>query len=91
MRSGRRPRVRFPSINPRPKPTVSSTANLADARLRSVRAWRVSLPWMVLASAQRFRPSGVLGPVDAPPWNLHFVLPLEAGAQHCSLVGLDLA
>jgi hypothetical protein len=59
--------------------------------VRSVRAWRVSKPWIVLAAAQRCRPSGVLGPVDAPPWNLHFVLPFDAGAAHCCLVRLDMA
>ena len=58
---------------------------------RSVRAWRVSKPWMVLAAAQRCRPCYVRGPVDAPPWNLHFVFPFDAGAAHCCLVRLDMA
>ena len=34
---------------------------------RFARIARVSHPWMVFASAQRCRPLGVLGPVEAPP------------------------
>jgi len=41
MRSGRRPRVRPPDIKPIEKPTASSTAGLAEARLRSVRVLRI--------------------------------------------------
>ncbi len=44
MRSGRRPRVRPPDIKPIEKPIASNTASLAEARLRSVRASRVSRP-----------------------------------------------
>ena len=91
MRSGRRPRVRPPDIKPNKKPTSSSTASLAEARLRSIRASRVSRPWMVLASAQRCRPALVLGPVLRPPCVLHTRLPFWAGAAHCSFVRLDLA
>ena len=68
IRSGRRPRVRPPDVNPIEKPTASSTASLAEARLRSVRASRVSRPWMVLASAQRFRPASVLQSVESSPF-----------------------
>ncbi len=91
MRSGRRPRVRPPDINPIEKPTASNTANLAEPRLRSFRISRVSRPWIVLALAQRCRPASVLGPVLRPPCVLHTRLPLRAGAAHCSFVRLDLA
>ena len=91
MRSGRRPRVRPPDIKPIEKPTASSTAILAEARLRSVRTSRVSRPWIVFASAQRSRPASVLGPVLRPPCVLHTRLPLRAGAAHWSFVRLDLA
>jgi hypothetical protein len=91
MRSVRRPRVRPPDIKPIEKPTASSTASLAEARLRSVRASRVSRPWVVLASAQRCRPTWDLGPVLRPPWVLQTRFPLRAGAAHCSFVRLDLA
>ena len=91
MRSGRRPRVRLPDINPIEKPTSSNTANLAEAKLRSVRASRVSWPWIVLASAQSCRPASVLGPVLRPPCVLHTRLPLSAGAPHWSFVRFDLA
>ena len=91
IRSGRRPRVRPPDVNPIEKPTASSTASIAEARLRSFRASRVSRPWIVLASEQRCRPSLVLGPVLRPPCVLHTRLPLRAGAAHWSFVRLDLA
>ena len=91
MRSGRRPRVLVPFINPNLWPTASKTASLAEARLRSFRALRVSRPWIVLASAQRCRPASVLGPVLRPPCVLQTRLPLRAGAAHCSFVRLDLA
>jgi hypothetical protein len=91
MRFGLTPRERGPFSSPIPNPTSSSTASLAEARLRSFRASRVSLPWMVLALAQRCRPASVLGPVLRPPWVLHTRLPLSAGAAHCSFVRLDLA
>ena len=42
MRFGRRPRVRSPDIKPIEKPTDSKTASLAEPRLRSPRASRVS-------------------------------------------------
>jgi hypothetical protein len=80
-----------PFINPNLWPTASNTASLAEARLRWVRASRVSLPWMVLASVQRCRPASVFGPVLRPPCVLHTRLPLRAGAAHCSFVRLDLA
>ena len=76
---------------PNSKPTDSSTASLAEARLRSDRASRVSRPWIVLASAQRCRPASVFGPVLRPPCVLHTRLPLRAGAAHCSFVRLDFA
>jgi hypothetical protein len=79
MRVGLGPRVREPVNILRATPTDSSTASRAEPRLRLLRASRFSLPWIVLASAQRCRPSGVLGPVEAPPWYLHFVLPFAAG------------
>ena len=44
MRSGRRPRVRPPDIKPIEKPTATNTASLAEAKLRRVRASRVSRP-----------------------------------------------
>ncbi len=91
MRSGLRPRVLVPLSNPMAKPIDSRTASLAEPRLRSFRASRVSRPWMVLASAQRCRPASVLGPVLRPPCVLHTRLPLRAGAAHCSFVRLDLA
>ena len=58
---------------------------------RFARIARVSQPWMVLASAQRCRPLGVLGPVEAPPWVLHTFLPLMAALRHCSPLRFDLA
>ena len=88
MRSGFLPRVLVPTINQSSWPASSSTANLAEARLRSVRASRVSRPWMVLASAQRCRPASVLGPVITLPYVLHTRLPLTAGAALCSFVRL---
>jgi hypothetical protein len=69
IRFGLTPRVRPPEIKPIAKPTDSNTASLAEARLRSVRASRVSRPWIVLAWAQRFRPALVLGPVLRLFWN----------------------
>ena len=63
MRVGLGARVREPVNILRATPTDSNTARRAEPRLRSLRALRVSLPWMVLASAQRLRPSDVFGPV----------------------------
>lgn len=57
----------------------------------SARVFRDSNPCTVLAAAQRARPSGVLGPVDAPPWKRHRVFPCDAGARHCWPVRLDFA
>jgi len=74
--------VRLPDIKPIEKPTASNTASLAEARLRSVRASRVSRPWIVLASAQRSRPASVLQPVESPPWVRQTFLPFIAGALH---------
>ena len=56
-----------------------------------MRMERVSLPWFFFTSAQRCRPTSVLGPVETPPWNLHLVFPFDAGARHCCLVRFDLA
>ena len=39
---------------------------------------------MKLASAQRFRPCSVLGPVEAPPCERHTDLPRIAALQHCN-------
>jgi hypothetical protein len=58
---------------------------------RFARIARVSHPWMVLASAQRCRPSGVLGPVEAPPWVLQTCLPLMAALRHCKPERFDFA
>ena len=87
MLYGRRPRVRAPDISPIEKPTASSTASLAEARLRSVRALGISLPCMILTSTQRCRPISVLVSVLRPPCVLHTRLPLRAGAAHCSGCG----
>ena len=88
---GLRPRVLLPVIRPISNPTCSSTESFADAWLRSTRMARVSQPWVVFACAQRCRPASVFGPVEAPPWKRHLVLPFEAGARHCCFVRLDLA
>jgi hypothetical protein len=58
---------------------------------RLFRIARVSHPWMVLASAQRCRPSGVLGPVDAPPCVLHTFLPRMEALRHCRPLRFDFA
>jgi hypothetical protein len=39
---------------------------------------------MKLASAQRFRPCTVLGPVEAPPCERHTDLPRIAALRHCN-------
>ena len=83
MRVGLGPRVRGPVNILRVEPTDSNTASRAEPRLRSIRALRVSLPWMVLAA--RLRPSGVLAPTDKLPWNLQTFFETLAGAQHCPL------
>ena len=62
-----RPRVRVPVNMLRAKPNDSKTVSRALARLRSVRALRFSMPWVVLAAAIRSRPAFVFGPVDLPP------------------------
>ena len=72
-------------------PRASSAAIRASPALRSCRILRVSQPLVVLASAQRFLPASVLGPVDSPPWVLQTALPCIAGARHCSFVRLDFA
>ena len=48
------------------------------------RFFRVSHPCMKLASAQRFRPCSVLGPVEAPPCERHTDLPRIAALRHCN-------
>ena len=58
---------------------------------RLLRIARVSRPWMVLASEQRCRPSGVFGPVEAPPWVLHAFLPCIAAFRHCTPLRFDFA
>ncbi len=63
-------------------PKFSNTRSRRIAAARSIRALRDSPPWIVLASAQRCRPSGVLGPVDAPPCVLQTRLPFIAGFLH---------
>jgi len=65
----------IPSVCPRP----SSARSRRIASARSIHALRVSLPWMLLASAQRCRPSGVLGLVDLPPWEAHLLAVLWLG------------
>ena len=62
-----RPRVRVPVNMLRAKPTDSRIVSRALARLRSVCALRVSMPWVVLAVAIRSRPACVFGPVGLPP------------------------
>ena len=62
-------------------------SSLAEARLRSVRASRVSRPWMVLAS-QRCRQASVFGPVLRPPCVLRTRLLLRGGAAHWVAVTL---
>ena len=83
--------MRLPDIKPIEKPTASNTASLAEARLRSVRASRVSRPWIVLASAQRSRPASVLQPVESPPCDLQTALPLIEGALHLCRLRFDIA
>ena len=51
----------------------------------------VCWPWVVRTWAQRCWPSGVLGPVDLPPWNRHLLLPDMAGALHCKPVRFERA
>ena len=60
------------------------------ARL-AARSARVSVPWIVLAAAQRFRPSVEVGPVDFPPCHLQVRFPLAAASPHWTFVLLDLA
>ncbi len=72
-------------------PRASSAAIRASPALRSCRILRVSQPLVVLASAQRFLPSAVRGPVLLPPCTAHLVLPLIAAAPHWLPVRLDLA
>ena len=85
------PLVFGPCMIPSAWPSASRACKRAMAWLRSARMERVSRPWTVFASAHRCRPASVFGPVEAPPWNLHFVLPFEAGARHCCAVRLDVA
>lgn len=72
-------------------PRSSSSRSLRIPSARSVRALRVSKPWMFLASAQRCRPSLVLGPVDLPPCMRHIDLPHTAGPLQRMLDLFDLA
>ena len=53
---------------------------------------RVSRPW-IPSSPQRTvcRPSGVFGPVEAPPCVLHTILPRMAALRHWSPLRFDLA
>jgi len=46
---------------------------------------------MKLASAQRFRPCTVLGPVEAPPCERHTDLPRIAALRHCNWDRFDRA
>jgi len=55
------------------------------------RAARVSFPCTVLATAQRFRPCAVLGPVDLPPWFAQQRLPVRAAFLHCIWERFDSA
>ena len=85
------PGILGPCMIPSAWPRSSSARSLRMAPARSDRTLRVSLPWIVLASAQRCRPCSVRGPVLFPPWLAHLFLPFEAEARHCCLVRLDLA
>ena len=85
------PGILGPCMIPSAWPRSSSDRSRRIAAARSDRTLRGSLPWMVLASAQRCRPASVLGPVLRPPCVLHTLLPLKAGAAHCSFVRFDLA
>ena len=58
---------------------------------RATRMALVSLPWTVLASAQRCGPASVLGPVEAPPCVLHTFLPFMAALRHWAPLRFDLA
>lgn len=91
MRVGLGPGVREPVNILRATPTDSNTARRAEPRLRSLRILRVSLPWMVLASAQRLRPSDVFGPVDLPPCREHVLRPAIERAMHRWPVALNTA
>ena len=84
------PGILGPCMIPSACPKSSNARSRRIASARSDRTFRVSVPWVVLASAQRCQHSGVLGPVDAPPWNLHFVLPFDAVARHCCFVRCGL-
>jgi len=44
-----------------------------------------------LAAAHLCRPAIVLGPVEAPPWVLHTLLPFIAAFRHCKLLRFDFA
>jgi hypothetical protein len=85
------PLVLGPCMIPSAWPSASRACSRPMAWLRSARMERVSLPWIILTSPQRSRPASVLGPVEAPPWKRHLVLPFEAGARHCCFVRLDRA
>jgi hypothetical protein len=69
----------------------SSWAISAIAIVRAARILRVSVPKTVFTMAIRALPSGVLGPVDLPPWKLHTRFPFMAGRPHCCLVRFDSA
>lgn len=45
----------------------------------------------VLAAAHLCRPAIVFGPVDAPPWVLHTLLPCIAAFRHCKPLRFDFA
>ena len=85
------PAVFGPTIIPIALPSSSSLYISFILALYCALLARVSWPCTVLAAAQRFRPSGVFGPVDSPPWVLQTFLPRMAGARHCCLVRFDWA
>ncbi len=91
MRFGFTPRVRPPDINPIEKPTASSTASLAEPRLRSFRVSRVSRPCFRLAVLALSFPASVRGPVDSPPCVRQTALPFIAGALHLCRLRFDIA
>lgn len=88
---GFRPAVLGPTIIPIALACSSNIHSSAIFALYSALLALVSLPWILFAAAQRFRPSVVLGPVESPPCILHTFLPLMAGDRHCCLVRLDFA
>ncbi len=88
---GRPLNLTLPVNSPIELPMVTNRWSSTDLRLLSARISRVSRPWIVLASAERCRPSLVFAPVDNPPCVRQTALPFMAGARHCCWLRLDVA